>query len=81
MRSLAVVIGGILLLGGAALVAVADQQRAADLAAVRAEIDRIEQVLDESQAANLALAERLTELRSRIAEQDTELSDTTGFLP
>ncbi|KYJ98165.1 hypothetical protein [Microbacterium sp. CH1] len=81
MRSLAVVIGGILLLGGAALVVVADQQRAADLAAVRAEIDRIEQALDESEAANLALAERLTELRARIAEQDAELSDTTGFLP
>ncbi|MBP3977418.1 hypothetical protein [Microbacterium sp. BLY] len=80
MRSLAVVVGGILLLGGAALVVVADQQRAADLAAVKAEIARIELVLEESQSDNLALAERLTDLRSRIAEQDAELSDTTGFL-
>lgn len=81
MRSLAVVVGGMLLLGGAALLAVADQERAADVAAVKAEIARIEQVLEESQADNLALAQRLTELRSRIAEQDAELSDTTGFLP
>ena len=80
MRSLAVVVGGILLLGGAALVVVADQQRAADLATVKAEIARIELVLEESQSDNLALAERLTDLRSLIAEQDAELSDTTGFL-
>ncbi|WP_315637199.1 MULTISPECIES: hypothetical protein [Microbacterium] len=81
MRNLAVVVGGILLLGGAALLVMADQERAADVAAVKAEIARIEDVLDESQTENLALAERLTELRSRIAEQDTDLSDTTGFLP
>ncbi|MEV7578808.1 MULTISPECIES: hypothetical protein [unclassified Microbacterium] len=81
MRNLAVVVGGILLLGGAALLVVADQERAADVAAVKAEIARIEDVLDESQTENLALAERLTELRSRIAEQDADLSDTTGFLP
>ncbi|MFJ6548939.1 MULTISPECIES: hypothetical protein [unclassified Microbacterium] len=81
MRSLAVVVGGILLLGGAVLLGVADQERAAGVAAVRAEIARIEQVLEESQTENLELAERLTALRSRIAEQDDELSDTTGFLP
>ncbi|WP_136051312.1 hypothetical protein [Microbacterium sp. K36] len=81
MRSLAVVVGGILLLGGAALLVVADQERAAGVAAVKAEIARIEQVLAESQAENLELAERLTALRSHIAEQDAELNDTTGFLP
>ncbi|MEE6388878.1 hypothetical protein V3G71_08520 [Microbacterium paraoxydans] len=81
MRSLAVVVGGILLLGGAVLLGVADQERAAGVAAVKAEIARIEQVLEESQTENLELAERLTALRSRIAEQDDELSDTTGFLP
>lgn len=81
MRSLAVVVGGILLLGGAALLVVADQERAAGVAAVKAEIARIEQVLAESQAENLELVERLTALRSRIAEQDAELNDTTGFLP
>lgn len=81
MRSLAVVVGGILLLGGAALLVVADQERAAGVAAVKVEIARIEQVLAESQAENLELAERLTALRSRIAEQDAELNDTTGFLP
>ena len=81
MRSLAVVVGGILLLGGAALLVVADQERAAGVAAVKAEIARIEQVLAESQAENLELVERLTALRSRIAAQDAELNDTTGFLP
>ncbi|WP_336502831.1 hypothetical protein [Microbacterium paraoxydans] len=81
MRNLAVVVGGILLLGGAALLVMADQERAADVVAVKAEIARIEDVLEESQTENLALAERLTELRSRIAEQDADLSDTTGFLP
>ena len=81
MRNLAVVVGGILLLGGAALLVMADQERAADVVAVQAEIARIEDVLEESQTENLALAERLTELRSRIAEQDADLSDTTGFLP
>lgn len=80
MRGLAVTVGGILLLGGAALVVVADQARAGDVAAVKAEIARIEQMLEESQSENLALAERLTDLRSRIAAQDAELSDTTGFL-
>ncbi|WP_149084426.1 MULTISPECIES: hypothetical protein [Microbacterium] len=80
MRGLAVTVGGILLLGGAALVVVADQARAGDVAAVKAEIARIEQMLEESQSENLALAERLTDLRLRIAAQDAELSDTTGFL-
>jgi peptidoglycan hydrolase CwlO-like protein len=80
MRSLAVVVGGLLLVGGVALVVVADQQRASDVAAVQAEIQRIEQQLDSSGEENLELAEKLTVLRSQIAEQDTKLADTTGFL-
>lgn len=81
MRSIAVIVGGLLLLGGAALVVVADQERTAAVAAVRAEIDRIEHELATTKGDNLALAERLTTLRSQIAEQDAKLADTTGLLP
>ncbi len=80
MRSLAVIVGGILLLGGVAVVVVADQERAAALAAVQAEIVRVEAALDASHGENLELATRLTALRSQIADQDAKLADTTGFL-
>lgn len=80
MRRLAVVIGSLLLVGGFTLVVVADQERAAAVAAVKAEIERVERQLDESHGENLELAEKLTALRSQIAEQDAELADTTGFL-
>lgn len=80
MRSLAVVVGSLLLVGGFVLVVAADQERASHLAAVRAEIDRVEQQLDASHDDNLELAEKLTALRSQIAEQDAKLANTTGFL-
>ena len=80
MRNLAVAVGCLLLLGGVALVAIADQERAASIAAVKAEIVRVERALDESRGQNLELAEELTALRSKIAEQDAEIADTTGFL-
>ena len=80
MRNLAVAVGCLLLLGGVALVAIADQERAASIAAVKAEIVRVERALDESHGQNLELAEELTALRSKIAEQDAEIADTTGFL-
>lgn len=80
MRSLAVVVGGLLLVGGAVLVAIADQERAAGVDAVKAEIVRVEQQLDATRDENLQLAERLTTLRTQIAEQDAKLADTTGFL-
>ncbi|MCZ4300043.1 hypothetical protein [Microbacterium oxydans] len=81
MRNLAVAVGCLLLLGGVVVVALADQERAAAVDAVKAEIVRVERALDESQGENLELAERLTALRSQIAEQDGEIADTTGFLP
>ncbi|WP_226531827.1 hypothetical protein [Microbacterium paraoxydans] len=81
MRNLAVAVGCLLLLGGVAIVALADQERAAALDAVKAEIVRVERALDESQGENLELAEHLTALRTQIAEQDREIADTTGFLP
>ena len=80
MRSLAVVVGSLLLVGGFVLVVAADQERASHLAAVRAEIDRVEQQLDASHDDNLELAKKLTALRSQIAEQDAKLANTTGFL-
>ena len=69
-----------LLLGGVALVAIADQERVAAITAVKAEIVRVERALDESQGQNLELAQKLTALRAQIAEQDAEIGDTTGFL-
>lgn len=80
MRNLAVVVGSLLLIGGVTVVVIADQERAAAVDAVKAEIVRIEQQLDASRGENLELAERLTTLRTQIAEQDAELADTTGFL-
>ena len=46
MRSLAVAVGCLLLLGGVALVAIADQERVAALTAVKAEIVRVERALE-----------------------------------
>lgn len=80
MRSLAVVVGSLLIVGGVFLVVVADQERSSAVAAVRAEIQRVEQQLDSSREVNLELAEKLTALRAQIAEQDAKLADTTGFL-
>lgn len=40
-----------------------------------------EERLDVAREANFRLAEQLTTLRTTIAEQETLLSDTTGFLP
>ena len=81
MRGLAVVTGGLLLIGGTVLVVVADQQRVAALAEVRVAVVQAEEDLQATRDANYLLAERLTELRSTIAAQETLLSDTTGFLP
>ncbi|WP_435742430.1 hypothetical protein [Microbacterium sp. PMB16] len=80
MRRLAVVVGSLLLVGGAVLVVVADQERATAVAAIRTQIAQVEEQLDASRGDNLLLAEKLTALRSQIAEQDAKLADTTGFL-
>jgi len=80
MRAVAVVTGGLLLIGGTVLVVVADQQRVDSLDEVRAAVTRAEENLDATRDANYLLAEKLTALRATIAEQETELSDRTGFL-
>lgn len=81
MRGVAVVAGGLLLLGGTVLIAVADQQRVDALAEARAAVVQAEEQLDVAREANFRLAEQLTALRTTIDEQETLLSDTTGFLP
>lgn len=81
MRGVAVVTGGLLLIGGAVLVVVADQQRIDALEEARAAVVDVRETLDTARAANYALAEDLTALRSLIAQQDAQLADATGFLP
>lgn len=81
MRSLAVAVGCLLLLGGITVVAIADQERLESIAAVKAEIVRIERALEATRGDNLELAAQLTALRSQLAEQDAQIADTTGFLP
>ncbi|QDE33901.1 hypothetical protein FIV50_03330 [Microbacterium foliorum] len=81
MRAVAVVAGGLLLLGGTVLIAVADQQRVEALDQAKAAVVEAEERLDVARDANLRLAEQLTALRTVIADQETLLSDTTGLLP
>lgn len=81
MRGVAVVVGGVLLIGGAAMVVLADQQRVDALAEARAAVEQAEDSLQDVRDANYRLAEKLTSLRSRIADQESELADSTGFLP
>ncbi|MGK3948737.1 hypothetical protein [Microbacterium sp. K2] len=81
MRAVAVVAGGLLLLGGTVLIAVADQQRVEALDEAKAAVVEAEERLDAARDANLRLAEKLTALRTVIADQETLLSDTTGLLP
>ena len=81
MRAVAVVAGSLLLLGGTVLIAVADQQRVEALDEAKAAVVEAEERLDVARDANLRLAEKLTALRTVIADQETLLSDTTGLLP
>ncbi|KKX99373.1 hypothetical protein AAY78_02065 [Microbacterium sp. Ag1] len=81
MRGLAVAVGCLLLVGGITVVAIADQERLESIAAVKAEIVRIERALEMTRSDNRELAAQLTALRSQLAEQDAQIADTTGFLP
>lgn len=81
MRGLAVAVGCLLLVGGITVVAIADQERLESIAAVKAEIVRIERALEATRSDNRELAAQLTALRSQLAEQDAQIADTTGFLP
>lgn len=81
MRGLAVGVGALLLMGGAVLVVVADQERQSALETVRAQVVLTEQRLETARAENLELATALTALRSQIAEQDAAIADGAGLLP
>lgn len=81
MRAVALIVGGLLLVGGAVVVVSADQQRAQAVSDAKTAVAEARQLLDAKKETNLRLAQTLTELRSRIAEQDAQLSDTTGLLP
>lgn len=80
MRGVAVVVGGLLVIGGAVLVVVADQQRVDALDDARAAVVETREQLEAAREANLVLAEKLTGLRSHISEQDAQLGDDAGFL-
>ena len=81
MRGVAVAVGGLLLVGGAAIVVLADQQRVAEITHLQQQIDQVDARLDDARNENLRLAERLTTLRTQIDDDDAALGDTTGFLP
>ncbi len=80
MRRTALIVGGLLLVGGGVLVTVADQQREVALAYTRAQAEAAEQRLSAARDTNYRLAETLTALRAQIAQQDVQLADDTGFL-
>jgi len=80
MRRVAFVLGGLLLIGGGALIVVADQERHAAVEQARQIAANTEQRLQDARAVNLRLAEQLTTLRSEVAELDELLSDEKGFL-
>jgi len=80
MRAVALVVGGLLVIGGAVLVVSADHQRADALAEAKAAVAETRRQLDAAKDSNHRLAEQLTTLRSLIAEQDRRLADTTGLL-
>lgn len=81
MRGWVITIGTLLLVGGAALVVAADQQRAAQVAEVENRVEIVSERLEQISDDNMDLARQLTRLRSQIAIQDGRIADTTGFLP
>lgn len=80
MRIFALGLGALLLLGGGALVVLADQEREASIENARQNVADLEESLDDARKTNLSLAEALTTLRSAIAAQEDLLADTEGFL-
>lgn len=80
MRVVTLVLGGLLLVGGATLVVVSDMQRVEALEQVQQQVQRSEQRLAATRESNYRLAEQLTALRTHVAEQESQLADTSGFL-
>ncbi|MGL3151631.1 hypothetical protein ACSS7Z_14870 [Microbacterium sp. A82] len=80
MRILALALGALLLVGGGALVVLADQEREAALEQMHQNVAVLDANLERARNENLQRAEQLTALRSAIAEQRAQLADTDGFL-
>lgn len=80
MRILALALGALLLVGGGALVVLADQEREATLEQMQQNVAVLDANLERARTENLQRAEQLTSLRSAIAEQRAQLADTDEFL-
>jgi len=80
MRVIAVIVGGLLLMSGGALIAVADQQRVAALEAAKAAVAQTRQDLEDLEDSNDELADTLAALQTQISEQEKQLADETGLL-
>ena len=80
MRILALALGALLLVGGGALVVLADQEREATLEQMQQNVAVLDANLERARTENLQRAEQLTALRSAIAEQRAQLADTDEFL-
>lgn len=80
MRVVAIVLGCLLLVGGGAVVAIADHERQTVLEQLDQRLEKAEQRLADAEQLNVGIAETLTGLRSTIADQDSQLSDATGFI-
>lgn len=81
MRVAALVLGGFLLFVGGVVAVLDHQQREAAVERLHRNVDELESGLSEARATTLDTAERLTDLRSDVAEQAQRLADDEGFLP
>lgn len=80
MRIFALALGGLLLIGGGALVVLADQERQAAVAQTQDGIASLDEAIRQAKAANVLLFDRLAEVRRALAAQEQELADDEGFL-
>jgi len=80
MRIFALAVGCLLLIGGGALVVLADQERQAAVAQAQEGIDALDDAIIRAQAANVVLFDRLAEVRRALDAQEQELADDTGFV-
>lgn len=80
MRIFALALGALLLIGGGAIVVLADQERQSAIAQAHEGIVTLDDAIRQAKAANVLLFDRLDEVRRALAAQEQELADETGFL-
>lgn len=80
MRIFALALGGLLLIGGGALVVLADQERQAAVAQTQDGIASLDEAIRQAKAVNVLLFDRLAEVRRALAAQEQELADDEGFI-